>query len=200
FDSTPNAFNATAPGSTWQYSLTPAPNLVWIPPGTFVMGSATNAQACSTNESPQTIVTLTKGFWMSQYELTQSDYLTLMSTNPSHFLGDLNRPVEQVAWFDAQHYCTALNNRERAAGRLLTGYAYRLPTEAEWEYAVRAGTTTLWSFGDNNSDLKNYAWFIENSGCQYTNDPQCLTTGTTHPVGEKLPNPWGLYDIHGNVG
>ena len=178
-----------------------APNrLVWISPGTCLMGSPTSEAGRDPKEGPQTQVTLTRGFWMSQYEVAQSDYISLLGSNPSYFQGDTNRPVEQVSWSSAVNYCNQLTARENAGGRLPSGYIYRLPTEAEWEYAARAGTTTRWSFGDDASQLPSYGWFILNSGCQYTNDPTCATTGSTQPVGQKLPNPWGLYDIHGNVG
>jgi formylglycine-generating enzyme required for sulfatase activity len=95
--------------------------------------------------------------------------------------------VEQVSWNEAVSYSAKLTGKEKAAGRLPVGYEYRLPTEAEWEYACRAGTTTLFSFGDDESKLGEYGWYGSNSG------------NTTHPVGEKKPNGWGLYDVHGNV-
>ncbi len=164
-------------------------HLVWIPPGTFMMGSPTNEVDRSDNEGPQTAVTLTKGFWMGKYEVTQGEYEAVMGSNPSAFGGDTNRPVEQVRWEDATNYCATLTQRERAAGRIATTSVYRLPTEAEWEYACRAGTSTRFSYGDDPgfTNLANYAWYSDNS------------IGTTHPVGQKLPNPWGLYDMHGNV-
>ena len=110
-----------------------------------------------------------------------------MGKNPSHFPGDTNRPVEKVSYFDAVSYCSALTGREREAGRLPPGYAYRLPSEGEWEYACRAGTTNLFSFGDTVVEADQYAWALDNSDA------------TTHPVGQKRANPWGLYDMHGNV-
>ena len=165
------------------------PGMVYIPAGTFTMGSPTNDVDRYSGESPQTEVTISQGFWMSQYETTQEEYLAVIGSNPSHFTGDLKRPVENVSWNDATNYCAMLTARERAAGRLAIGYMYRLPTEAEWEYCCRAGTTTRFSYGDDldYTQLGNYAWYDLNSD------------KTTHPVGEKLPNAWGLYDMYGNV-
>jgi len=111
--------------------------------------------------------------------VTQAQWQAVMGDNPSRFKGD-TLPVEQVSWKDVQKFTQFLNAREGDT-------KYRLPTEAEWEYAARAGTTTAYSFGDDPRQLGEYAWFGENSGT------------TTHPVGQKKPNPWGLYDMHGNV-
>ena len=177
-------------GDTNEPALNPDPqHWVWINAGTFMMGSPESDGDRYSDEDPQTRVTFTQGFWMSKYETTQEEYLTVMGDNPSYFTGDLKRPVEQVSWDDANDYCAALTARERAAGRLPTGYVYRLPTEAEWEYCCRAGTTTRFSYGDDVQylQLRNYAWSITNSG------------GTTHPVGLRRPNPWGVYDMLGNV-
>jgi len=127
---------------------------------------------------------------MGKYEVTQGEYLGVMDSNPSAFRTDLSLPVETVSWFDATSYCWALTQRERAAGRIPSNCLYRLPTEAEWEYACRAWTSDRrFSDGDDPgyTNLTNYAWYEVNSG------------GTTHPVGQKLPNAWGLYDMHGNV-
>ena len=171
----------------------PPDNMVFIPPNTFTMGSPTNELHRQLNEGPQTVVTLTHGFWIGKFEVTQAEYLSVMHTNPSYFLGDLNRPVESVTWSDAANYCAKLTTRELAAGHIPPGSRYRLPTEAEWECAARAGTTTRFSYGDDPdyTNLTNYAWYILNSGF-----PGLLTL---HPVGQKLPNPWGLYDMEGNV-
>ncbi|HLH56660.1 MAG TPA: formylglycine-generating enzyme family protein [Verrucomicrobiae bacterium] len=167
----------------------PPTNLTFIPPGTFRMGSPTNEPDRSLDESPQTAVTISRGFWMGKYEVTQGEYLAVMGSNPSSFQGDTNLPVETVSWYNATNYCSKLTQRERAAGRIATNSVYRLPTEAEWEYASRAWTSTPFSYGDdpNYSNLGQYAWYADNSG------------GTTQQVGQKLPNPWGLYDTSGNV-
>ena len=171
--------------------------MVWIPPGTFTMGSPPSERGRFYHEGPQTVVTISKGFWLGKYEVTQREYVAVMGTNPSYFTGDLDRPVEQVTWYDAVEYCNRLTARERAAGRLPAGYEYRLPTEAQWEYACRAGTTTRFSFGDalECDDLcgacsiaDRYMWWCGNN-----------TPYGTKRVGQKLPNAWGLYDMHGNV-
>jgi formylglycine-generating enzyme required for sulfatase activity len=167
----------------------PKSGMVWIKPGTFLMGSPQTEQGRNADET-QHGVTLTKGFWMSVHEVTQAEYLTVTGSNPSTFTGDTNRPVEQISWPRAAEYCTTLTTIERNAGRISAQWAYRLPTEAEWEYCCRAGArTTRFSYGDDlsYSALGNYAWIIENSG------------DTTHPVEQKLGNPWGLMDMHGNV-
>ena len=181
---------ATAAGGVEAPSgVTPILGMIWIKPGTFVMGSPSTEPGRATHEGPQTVVTLTKGFWMGHHEVTQGEYLKVVGSNPSNFTGDLNRPVETVSWNSAVAYCTTLTTSERTAGRLPAGWGYRLPTEAEWEYACRAYSTTRFSYGDDLSAtaLANYAWYNSNSG------------NTTHPVAQKLANPWGLVDMHGNV-
>jgi formylglycine-generating enzyme required for sulfatase activity len=149
-----------------------------LPPGTFMMGDASGED----NETPHQ-VTLTQPFQMGIHEVTQEQYAKVMGKNPSRLKG-ANNPVENVSWFDAVEFCRKLSElpAERAAGRV-----YRLPTEAEWEYACRAGTTTKYSFGDDDSKLVDYAWFDGNS------------FERTHRVGGKKPNAWGFYDMHGNV-
>jgi len=123
-------------------------------------------------------VTISKPFYMGVYEVTQEQYERVMGKNPSKFKGATN-PVESVSSFDGEEFCKKLSEK--------TGRTVRLPTEAEWEYACRAGTQTHFSFGDAETDLGDYGWYRENSN------------NTTHPVGQKKPNPWGLYDMHGNV-
>jgi formylglycine-generating enzyme required for sulfatase activity len=133
------------------------PGFVWISPGTFVMGSPTSEpqrQASGVLDEVQHQVTLTHGFWISQYEVTQDQYQTLTGANPSHFNSDGGLPVEQVSWNDATNYCGLLTAVEANAGRLPAACAYRLATEAEWEYACRAGTTTATAFGDSLSSSK----------------------------------------------
>jgi formylglycine-generating enzyme required for sulfatase activity len=169
----------------------PPTNMVFIPPTTFTMGSPTNDLDSSINERPQTTVLLTHGYWIGKYEVTQGEYLAVMNTNPSTFSGDLSRPVESVTWLDATNFCARLTELDLVAGRIPPGSHYRLPTEAEWECAARAGTRTRFSYGDdpNYASATNYAWFLD----------LAILDLTTHPVGQKLPNPWGLYDMHGNV-
>jgi len=170
-------------------------HLVWIQPGSFTMGSSATEKARRADEGPQTQVTISKGFWMSKYETTQEEYLAVMDNNPSNVTGDLKRPVEQVSWEDATNYCSKLTARERAAGRLLSGYAYRLPTEAEWEYACRAGTTNATAYGNGlNSAQANFK-----GAYPYGEAAKGPSLGTTTGVGSYAPNAWGLYDMHGNV-
>jgi formylglycine-generating enzyme required for sulfatase activity len=139
-----------------------------IRPGKFMMGEGDDRHE----------VTISKPFYMGVTEVTQAQYEAVMGTNPSDFKGATN-PVEIVSWNDAAEFCKKLSEKTRQA--------VRLPTEAEWEYACRAGTQTAFSFGDDPSALGDYAWWAKNSA------------KTTHPVGQKKPNAWGLYDMHGNV-
>jgi formylglycine-generating enzyme required for sulfatase activity len=161
--------------------------VVWIPPGTFAMGSPTSEPGREPDETLHT-ATLTKGFWMCDHEVTQAEYEAVMtgnvrpeSTTPSTFKG-LDLPVENVSHDGAVSYCNLLTDRERAAGRISPQQFYRLPTEWEWEYAARAGAT-----GARHGELDAVAWWSGNSGSQ------------THPVKSKQPNAWGLYDMLGNV-
>ena len=151
--------------------------LVPIPAGQFQMGSP-ESEADRHHGETQHLVQITKPFYLSAYEVTQQQYEQVMDDNPSYNEG-ANKPVEQVSWNDAVAFCDKLSDQE--------GVKYRLPTEAEWEYACRVGTTTAYSFGDDPSQLGKYAWYDANSN------------STTHTVGGKIPNGWGLYDMHGNV-
>jgi formylglycine-generating enzyme required for sulfatase activity len=174
--------------------------LVLIPKGKFQMGSPIEEKSRYENEvqqgrcenEVQHEVTISKDFYLSVYQVTQSQYKMVMGKNPSYFQGHKsndvqgdgsNHPVEAVLWDQAVEFCKRLSEfpGEKKAGRL-----YRLPTEAEWEYACRAGTTTAFSFGESPLSLGDFAWHRENSD-------------QTHMVGEKKPNAWGLYDMHGNV-
>jgi formylglycine-generating enzyme required for sulfatase activity len=176
--------------------------VVWIPAGTFTMGSPTT-ESTFNDERPQHSVTLTKGFWMGKYPVTQDQYSTVMGTNPSGFPsspapGEVQgrRPVENVTWFDAIEFCNKLSELEGltpvytiTGGTTVTpnwnANGYRLPTEAQWEYACRAGTITAYNTGDTITE--NTGWYNINSGSM------------THEVGKKSANAWGLYDMHGNV-
>jgi len=185
---------------------------VWIEPGTFVMGLTEGQEQLladrswlqehnSTWEQPAHQVTISRGFWLGKYELTQEQWERVMGTCPwegqtwqgmtgtgeekLYHRDGPNYPAVWISRSDVQAFVAKLNESEGAQ-------VYRLPTEAEWEYACRAGTRTLWSFGNDADRLGEYAWYDEN----------CIDAGEVyaHAVGTKLPNPWGLYDMHGNVG
>ena len=192
-----------------------ATNMVWIPPGWFVMGSPTNEalrEAWGDDETQHT-VTLTKGFYMGKYAVTQGEYLALMGNNPSRFTTndwngnpippDLNRPVEQVSWDDATNYCAHLTQQEQSVGRLPAGWVYRLPTESEREYACRAGTTTAFNFGSGiHGGMANFYDYYEYDaaiGDIYVDPPAVAWLPRTTTVGSYAPNAWGLHDMHGNV-
>jgi formylglycine-generating enzyme required for sulfatase activity len=160
--------------------------LEWVPAGSFQMGSPSSESGRSGDEGPVHTVEL-DGFWMGKYEVTQEQYEAVMVKNPSSFKGAKN-PVEQVSWNDAADFCRKLADKVgRASSPASASRTFRLPTEADWEYACRAGSTTRFCFGDSYDGLGEYAWYTVNSG------------NMTHPVGEKKPNAWGLYDMHGNV-
>src|SRR5659263_122002 len=152
---------------------------VLIPSGEVDMGSPSNEAGRDDNEGPIHRVKISNAFYMGKYEVTQKQWRDVMGSSPSSNKGD-NLPVESVSWDDIQDFIKKLNENEGVK-------KYRLPTEAEWEYGARAGTTTRYSFGDDESMLGDYAWCSTNSGFN------------THDVGQKKPNPWGLYDMHGNV-
>jgi formylglycine-generating enzyme required for sulfatase activity len=153
--------------------------MIKIPAGSFLMGSADNDEsAYGDDEKPQHQVKL-KSCSIGKYPVTQEQYQAVMGNNPSSFKNNPKNPVETVSRDKAQKFCKKLSQ--------LTGKKYRLPTEAEWEYACRAGTQTRFYFGDAAAKLGDYGWYKGNSGFK------------THPVGEKKPNNWGLYDMSGNV-
>jgi formylglycine-generating enzyme required for sulfatase activity len=163
--------------------------MVLIPAGDFLMGD----ERGEADEKPAHRVHVSS-FYMDKFEVTQKSYQALMGTNPSKFKGP-DKPVERVSWLSAVKYCNARSLKEglqpcydsdtMACHSDADGY--RLPTEAEWEYACRAGSTTEYSFGNDSAQLPDYAWFKENSG------------EATNPVGQRRPNAWGLYDMLGNV-
>ena len=163
--------------------------LVLIPKGTFMMGSPESEQLRHEDET-QHKVTISKGYYLGVYEVMQAQYEKVIGKNPSHFQGAIvgnenaDLPVENVSWDDAVEFCKKLSDLpdEKKAGRV-----YRLPTEAEWEYACRAGSKTAYSFDDEEGLLPEYGWFNRNS------------SNRTHSVGLLEPNAWGLYDMHGNA-
>lgn len=166
-------------------------DMVRIQAGSFLMGGSGVGQPGEGYSLPIHQVTLSRNFWIGKYEVSQSQFLQVLATNPSHWTGS-TRPVEQVTWSLARDYCSFLNLQEIAAGRVPAGYEYRLPTEAEWEYCCRAGTTTDWSVGTALScALANY----KNS--PGTGGPACV--GQPVVVQSYQPNPWGLHQMHGNV-
>jgi formylglycine-generating enzyme required for sulfatase activity len=183
-NTTSNSAASTAAVSSLPQSLTNSVGMEFrlIQSGTFKMGSPTSEGERYSDET-QHEVTLSRPYYLGVYEVTQEQYEKVMAANPSGFKGS-RHPVDMVSWEDAQEFIRRLNamTAEQSAGR-----KYRLPTEAEWEYACRAGSKTAYSFGDDPSAWGKYGWIGDNSAAQ------------THQVGEKQPNPWGLYDMHGNV-
>jgi len=175
-------------------------NMVPIPAGSFLMGANTMTGAPYyplASERPVHQVTISRPFWIGKYEVTQAEYLAVTNHNPSHFQGASypnsgNRPVDSVTWNDAMAYCAALTTLEAAAGRLPAGYQYRLPTEAEWEYCCRAGTTTEYHYGNTLVCAQANFWYSNHT------TSHCLV-GNTIVVGSYTANAWGLHDMHGNV-
>lgn len=157
---------------------------VWCPAGSFMMGRrGPGEEGSSATEDPSHQVTFSQGFWISKYEITQEQYEAVMGTNPSYFAiaGD-HRPVDSVTWYDAVDFAETLTT-------LRPAFTFRLPSEAEWEYACRAGTTSRYYWGKDSTggSMVNYAWGPANSN------------EMTHEVGQKLPNAWGIYDMSGNA-
>jgi len=181
------------PGSIYKNSI--GMEFVSVQAGKFLMGSPDSDPEARAFEKPRHEVTISRPFYLSRFEVTQAQWEAVMGSNP--YTLDRSNPYYNlpgmaqritrphhpgtVSWNDAQEFIAQLNRMEG-------GNRYRLPTEAEWEYAARGGTTTAYSFGDNDADLGRHAWFGED-----------FATGGTHPVGQKAPNPWGLHDVHGNA-
>ncbi len=186
-----------APASGLITTRTAQITLKLIPADEFRMGSPDTDQEAQAHEKPRHRIRISRAFYLGITPVTQAQYAAVMGTNPSDFYRWPENPVEQVSWFDATAFCNELSRKEGLApyyiipnwNRVLVGggEGYRLPTEAEWEYACRAGTETRYSFGDDAALLEEYAWYRANSKCR------------TEPVGRKRPNAWGLYDMHGNV-
>jgi formylglycine-generating enzyme required for sulfatase activity len=172
--------------------------LIYCPSGSFMMGSPAGEKDRFAKNEAQVSVTISKGFYLGKYSVTQAEFKAVMGTTPwagRRYVkeGD-DYPATYVDWNDAAEFCRKLTARESQAGRLPQGYVYALPTEAQREYACRAGTTTAYSFGDDAGNLGDYAWWGGISG-----DGNAKTEQYAHRVGQKKPNPWGLYDMHGNV-
>lgn len=169
------SFNAQAADFTNDLGI----EFVKIKSGCFMMGRDPNFEDGSNDELPRHRVCIENDFYMGKYEVTQSEWVEIMGSNPSEFKGRSN-PVEKVSWHDAQAFIKRLNQRD-------SRNQYRLPTEAEWEYAYRAGTKSTYYWGDDKSPIGQYAWYRGNSGKR------------THPVGQLQANAWGLHDMAGNV-
>ena len=156
---------------------------VWCPPGAYLMGKmpdeASPPEWLAPNSETRHKVRISKGFWLGKYEVTQAQWQEVMKNNPSKFTGNRRLPVDSVSWEDCQEFLFGLFHQ--------THMRFRLPSDAEWEYACRAGSTEAFCFGDSNRRLDQVAWYTMNS------------SDRTHPVGAKTPNAWGLFDMHGNV-
>jgi len=185
---TPAPTPTPEPSTVWVEPTLGIP-FVWVPDGCFQMGSPPNEPGRDSDENPLHEVCV-QGFWIGKYEVTQAQWLQVMGENPSFFKetspakNSLAYPVENISWDDTQEFLKKLNSVGAGSNPPLQ---FRLPTEAEWEYACRAGSQTAYYFGNDAAQLKEYAWYLENAD------------GQTHPIGERQPNAWGIYDMHGNV-
>ncbi len=206
-----DTLTGTKPGEVREITLPGGVTLnqVWCPPGTFTMGSPASEKGRDVNEAPVQ-VTLTKGFWLGQTEVTQSQWTAVMGaaskpwsgkeyvkegpTFPASYISHGVNTDGTIEADSATAFCEKLTEIERKAGRLPTGWKYSLPTEAQWEYACRAGTKTKYSFGDDESQLDEYAWWGGRTG-----NGNAKTEQYAHTVATKKPNPWGLSDMHGNL-
>lgn len=167
--------------------------MIYVEPGTFMMG-APKEELGNNGQEPQRKVTLTQGYWLGKYEVTQAQYEAVIGRNPSFFKGR-NLPVEYANWNDAMRFCQKLTELERAAGHITEDYEFTLPTEAQWEYACRAGTTTALNNGKN---LTSYYVCPNIEPLARYGYSEKAYSGTQQ-VGLKEPNAWGFYDMHGNV-
>jgi len=231
---TKNTANAPVAGKSWDIPLsgnTPLP-MAWIAPGTFVMGSPDAGKGRKADESPQTTVTLSKGYWLGNTEvtigewkaitgqtlrdkvikllndetlydfegkkMTERDFMHFDKNDPDKIMAnqDDRLPMYFVSWDEAMEFCHKLTKLEHAHGRLPAGYEYTLPTEAQWEYACRAGTTGATY---SNGSLDDIAWYVKNSFMGYTGKGLGNPPAGPRDVGEKLPNKWGMHDILGNI-
>ena len=210
YSNSATALDTPIPATTTRFyrTVTVVPtNVAWVPAGVFVMGSPTNEALRGPNSETQHTVTFTKGWYVGQFLVTQSQYLSLMNTNPSYFNTnhgytlDLSRPVEQVSWADATNFAVRYTAQELAAGRIPSNFAYRLPTESEWEYACRAGTTNPFYYGNNlSNNMANFDGeyeYVGGVGAVFNSNGVFLNR-TTH-VGSYQPNAFGLYDMAGNL-
>ena len=231
---TKNPANAPVPGKPWNIPLPGNTSLpmAWIPPGTFVMGSPETEPGRKSDESPQTTVTLTKGYWLGNTEVTigewkavtgqslrdkvikvlndetlydfdgrkmkERDFMHFDKNDPDKIMAnqDDRLPMYFVSWNEAMDFCHKLTEQGRAQGGLPANYVYTLPTEAQWEYACRAGTTGA-TYSDGNLD--DIAWYVKNSFKDYTGKGLSNPPAGPRDVGEKLPNKWGTQDILGNI-
>jgi formylglycine-generating enzyme required for sulfatase activity len=168
--------------------------LVEIPPGEFLMGSPDSDMAAPADEKPQHRVRITRPFYLGVHPVTQGQYRAVTGTSPASFEGSDDLPVDSVSWLDAVAFCNRLSALEglepyydENGWTRRGGEGYRLPTEAEWEYAACAGSTTRFHFGDGEAGIDDHAWFSDNAQHR------------TQPVGQKRPNGFGLHDMHGNL-
>ncbi len=210
-------YSGPMPGENWSVSL--GRNLtmefIHVAPGTFSLGFSDNDSNKDSDETP-CIVTISRGYWLGRYEVTQAQWEALMGSNPSVFTdAGKDAPVENITWDEAISFCRKLTENETLANRLPTGYIYSLPTEAQWEYACRAATTSAISSGDitlksiyHSPEVDAVGWYGGNSEAKYANGIDSSswtmkqynhTRAGTQSVGRKKPNPWGFYDMHGNV-
>jgi len=188
-------FAGTKAGQAWSGNgLTM--KFCWCPAGRFTMGSPKNEKYRDDDED-QVSVTLSRGFWLGKYEVTQGEWEKLMKTTPwagkTYVKEGGDYAASYISWEDAVKFCVTLTKQDRLSGKLPAGWSYRLPTEAQWEYACRAGTRTRYSFGDDASGLGDYGWYGAFSDGNAKNEQYA------HRVGVKVANAWGFHDLHGNV-